>query len=211
MISRQYDSSAKIIALGNSGVGKTSLLFRYLRDTFEEHGSPNFNAEYFEKTMDTAHGKILLQFWDTAGQEQFRSVMRKYYRNALGAILVYDLVDADSFAALDRWLAEVKSNASEHLVAVLIGNKLDLKEKDPESARVVRSTAVSEFAAANGTRAFETSALSGAGVAEALNYLAGEMEKLVGAGLSNFGAPSVLPEDDPAFPEEGDQDSGGCC
>jgi small GTP-binding protein len=195
MINRRHHSVAKIIVIGDSGVGKTALLTRYFHNTFTEPGISNLSAEYSEKQCPTADGFLLLQFWDTAGQETFRSVMRRYYRNAIGAILVYDIFNVDSLTALDNWLKEVKTSANEHLFAIVIGNKLDLEDKTPQIAIRVSPEAVSEFANTHKMRTFKVSAKTGIGVSEAIDFLVNEVEKLVSSGKLIFPDPQMVLEE----------------
>jgi small GTP-binding protein len=164
-------------------------------------------VEYFEKPCNLGNGRILLlQFWDTAGQEQFRSVMRKYYRNAVGAILVYDLVSQDSFAALPGWLKEVKDAAHEKLCVVLVGNKLDrvCKEPPPDPAVLIPADQLKAFTEEHGLTAFQVSAKTGEGVTEALDWLASAVQEL---GVTSFVPESqeeeqVLLEDNTAPPDQ---------
>ena len=86
-------------------------------------------VEFGSKTIELDGQSIKLQIWDTAGQENFRSITRSYYRSAIGALLVYDITRKETFLHVQKWLEEVKNNSSRQIVVILIGNKKDLESK----------------------------------------------------------------------------------
>ena len=96
MLGKNYDYSVKTIVVGDSGVGKTCILFRFVRDTFQEDTPSTLGVEFVSKIIDTKKQRIELQLWDTAGQELFRAVTRSYYRGSVGAFIVYDISNRDS-------------------------------------------------------------------------------------------------------------------
>jgi small GTP-binding protein len=177
MIGRKFDFSLKIVVVGDSGVGKTCLLLRYVRDIYDPDTQPTLGVEFMTKVVETTKHRIQLQLWDTAGQELFRSVTRGYYRDSAGAFLVFDLCDHDSFTHIGRWLHDVKEVARADVVTVLLGNKSDLSSK-----RDVTADEAENFATANHMKYFETSAKTGGQIAEAIAELVDEIEKLVADG-----------------------------
>ncbi|XP_011056011.1 PREDICTED: ras-related protein RabJ isoform X2 [Acromyrmex echinatior] len=117
----------KVIMLGSQGVGKTSLIGRYVGNV--EHVSPTIAASFFNCKINLEDVKIKLQVWDTAGQERFRSMAPMYYRTCNAALLVFDLTQYSTFVAIKSWVKELQQNVEETMVLVLIGNKSDLVQK----------------------------------------------------------------------------------
>ncbi|XP_013135999.1 PREDICTED: ras-related protein RABF2b-like isoform X2 [Papilio polytes] len=150
---------AKIVVLGSQGVGKTSLVVRYIGKMFSRHISPTIGASFFTCNINLAEARVKLQVWDTAGQERFRSMAPMYYRNANAALLVFDITCRASFAAVKGWVKELQSNAAGPLVLALVGNKADLA-----AARAVPATDAARYAAALGAPYTETSALHDQGI-----------------------------------------------
>jgi small GTP-binding protein len=175
MLTRKFHYSLKVVVVGDSGVGKTCFLVRYVRDLFEEETNSTLGVEFLTKIVQTDKHKIQLQLWDTAGQEIFRSVTRGYYRGAAGALIVFDLTSMDSFLHVGEWLQDIRDVARSDVVAVLIGNKLDLA-----SDRKVSAEKAAEFAKANGLQYFETSAKDGSNVSAAVDACVSVIEKNVG-------------------------------
>ena len=152
----------KYIIIGDTGVGKSCLLLQFTDRRFQPVHDLTIGVE-FGARMITIDGKqIKLQIWDTAGQESFRSITRSYYRGAAGALLVYDITRRETFTQLEKWLTEARENASENMVIMLIGNKVDLDHK-----RAVTYQDGSDFAAKNNLIFLETSAKTAANVEEA--------------------------------------------
>ncbi|KAG0144951.1 hypothetical protein CROQUDRAFT_672021 [Cronartium quercuum f. sp. fusiforme G11] len=166
-----YDFLLKFIVIGESGTGKSSLLYHFLRSQ-PRHPSPHTIGVEFASTIlslpssasshssSSAVCRMKLQLWDTAGQERFRSVTRNYYRGAAGAILVYDISDRSTFASLSSWLADARALASPDLMVVLVGNKIDLEDE----GRQVGELEASNWAKAHDCLFLETSSLTGESV-----------------------------------------------
>ena len=127
-----YDYSFKIIVIGNSGVGKSSLSIKAVRHTFADNYFATVGVEFYTMNLKLEDKVIKLQIWDTCGQEIYRSLISNFYRNSSLAIIVYSIIDKLSFESIDQWLKEVKSNSSPDIKIFLIGNKIDL-----EAQRVV--------------------------------------------------------------------------
>ena len=116
----------KIVTLGESSVGKTSLIKRYVYDDFSTEEVSTIGAVFVEKTITIRNRPLKLQIWDTAGQEKFHAVAKIYYQKAHVALLLYDITSKDSFTTLKEWGAEVKANANPNILRVVVGNKMDL-------------------------------------------------------------------------------------
>lgn len=204
MLGRKFDYSLKVVVVGDSGVGKTCLLIRFIRDLWDEDSQPTLGVEFMTKIVTTEKHRIQLQLWDTAGQELFRSVTRGYYRGSAGALLVFDVTNRDSFENIDRWLQDVKDVARSDVVALLIGNKVDLCVNNDK--RQVTKEEAEAFAKLHGMQYFETSAKTGAQISEAINACVTVIEKNV-----DDGSYEVLPNPEVDFDQEPEQKSSGCC
>ncbi|XP_064644969.1 ras-related protein Rab-31-like [Lineus longissimus] len=158
---------AKIVVLGTQGVGKTSLVIRYIGNTFNKHASPTIGASFFTCKLAVDNYRVKLQVWDTAGQERFRSMAPMYYRKSNAAMLVFDLSSHDSFEDVKSWVTELKRNVEGQIVLCLLGNKCDLEDQ-----REVEKTVALDYAASIGAIYFETSALSNEGIHEAFLQVA---------------------------------------
>ena len=143
--------AAKVIMLGDSSVGKTSIILQFYKQQFEETGEPTIGASYITKVLPTSHGDISLHIWDTAGQERFKSVIPMYMRGCSAAILVCSVDNPDSVKNLADWLKLVKDHVDnlEHLYVVL--NKIDLSQS-------FEAGAVKTWAEDNDCTFFKTSA-----------------------------------------------------
>jgi len=122
----------KIIIVGDSGVGKSNIVSRFVDNTFTQVAKSTIGIDFETKTIDLGTDIIKLQIWDTAGQERFRSISRSYYRYSSAIIIVFDLTNRDSFNNLEKWIIEIeKSTGNEiddltNIEFVIIGNKADL-------------------------------------------------------------------------------------
>ncbi|KAI9760152.1 MAG: palmitoyltransferase [Chaenotheca gracillima] len=130
---------AKIVVLGAQGVGKTSLVQRYVKNSFAPgaHAS-TVGASFLTKRVldDDTDSTVRLQIWDTAGQERFRSISKLYYRGTQAALLCYDITDEHSFEEMGRWLVELRANLGEDVILHVVGTKSDLVQEDPSLRRV---------------------------------------------------------------------------
>ena len=161
----------KIVMLGDSGVGKTSLVARLTNPNapLNHDISATMGIEFDTQMLDTPHGKVKAQILDTAGQERFaRVLLPTYFRKAKGVILVYDVTSSKSFESLaERWMAQLNDHAnSDELAKLLVGNKCDL-----EDGREVSRDRAEAFCAEYGMEHLETSAKSGANVLRAFERL----------------------------------------
>jgi len=124
------EQSYKILLIGDAGVGKSSLLVRYVQDTFSEGVEPATGIDSLNKVIDVDGKKVKLQIWDTAGQERFRTITSSYYRGAHGVLVVYDVCDHTSFENTRRWIGEIDRYAGdEQPLKMLVGCKVDMDTK----------------------------------------------------------------------------------
>ena len=161
-----YDFIFKVLLLGNSDVGKSSLLLRFVDSVWNETFVPTIGVDFKVKTVEIGDKKVKMQIWDTAGQERFRNVISTYFRGGNGLLLIYDITNKDSFKNLESWLIEIEKNASENILKLLIGNKSDLEED-----REISKEEGQAFANRNGMQFMETSAKMNTNVDEAFQAL----------------------------------------
>ncbi|XP_067003692.1 ras-related protein Rab-21 isoform X3 [Anabrus simplex] len=145
---------AKIVVLGSQGVGKTSMVVRYIGKMFSHHISPTIGASFFTCKLNIEDIRVKLQVWDTAGQERFRSMAPMYYRNANAALLVFDITQYHTFTSIKSWVKELQRNVEEPMVLCVVGNKTDLA-----SDRKVSREEAFQYAQSIGGNYFESSAL----------------------------------------------------
>lgn len=159
--------------MGDSGVGKSNLVFRFTKNEFNKDSKSTIGVEFATKTVQIEDNKLVkAQIWDTAGQERYRSIASSYYRGAVGALLVYDVTDRNSFNHVPMWLKEVEENAEKDCLIMLVGNKTDLNDQRTVFVRDGRS-----FARKNGLAFIETSALDATGVDTAFQRILQEIYK----------------------------------
>ena len=157
----------KINLVGDSSVGKTSLLSRFVNDKFEQKYRCTIGVEYKCKNISIDDNSIKLQVFDTCGAEKYRCITRSYYRSAKGIFLVFDLTNPISFAKLEDWLIDILKSAPKGVEIFLIGNKKDLESRRNVSKRVIENI-LSKHSIKN---YIETSALTGEGVIEAFHKM----------------------------------------
>lgn len=177
MLGRKFDRSAKTVVVGDSGVGKTCILFRFARNIFDENTPSTLGVEFMSWIVAREKRRIELQLWDTAGQELFRTVTRSYYHGSIGVFVVYDVTSRDSFDNVAVWLRDVHNTIGDNFISVLIGNKADLEE-----AREVKREEGEKFAEEQKMLFFETSAKTGEHIQDAINACVDGIEALIEEG-----------------------------
>ena len=163
----KIDITIKIIILGSSEVGKTSIFDRYFNNEFRENQLATVGIDFQTKFFKFDGMNIKGVYTDTAGQEKFRAISVNYLKPANGVILVFDITKEDTFDAIEEWLKYLKDNNKDNIEKILIGNKLDL-----ESNRKVSKEDAEAFAKSNGCQYFECSAKTGQNINEALDEIA---------------------------------------
>lgn len=160
-ISNMTDSAnaIKLVLLGDSGVGKTSIVTQYVSGSAPENVNPTIGAAFVTKDVSIDGQNLELLIWDTAGQEVYRGLAPMYYRSALIAFIVYDVTKSDSFDSVSYWIRELKTNVEENIVILVCGNKIDMEDK-----RTVEYSTAQNMAQENGALYAETSATTGTGV-----------------------------------------------
>ncbi|VDD78563.1 unnamed protein product [Mesocestoides corti] len=163
-MTRNYDYLFKLLLIGDSGVGKTSLLFQFTEQQFNATFIATIGIDFKIRTIDVDGKKIKLQIWDTAGQERFRTITTAYYRGAMGIMLVYDITQAQSFRNIKQWLSNIDDHANSDVERMLLGNKCDMVSQ--------RQVSKEEFATNHNIGFLETSAKEGENVTVAFRMLA---------------------------------------
>ncbi|XP_071753758.2 ras-related protein Rab-27B-like [Centroberyx gerrardi] len=177
MAEGEYDYLIKLLALGDSGVGKTTFLYRYTDNKFNRKFTTTVGIDFREKrVMYTGTGadgtternfRVHLQLWDTAGQERFRSLTTAFFRDAMGFLLMFDLTNQQSFLNVRNWMSQLQANAyCDSPDIVLVGTKADLQD-----LRDVHARQAKDLADRYGIPYFETSAATGAEVDKAVTTL----------------------------------------
>ena len=162
----EYDHLFKILLIGDSAVGKTSLLLRYVDDTFNSEFQTTIGVDFKISTLNI-DGKILkLQLWDTAGQDRFRNIVASYYRGAHGIIIMYDITNPGSLDSINKWYEETQSYLQTSTPKLLVGNKLDRVNE-----RAVASQKGEELAERLGMQFIETSAKNSTNVKQAFETM----------------------------------------
>lgn len=119
----------KLVFLGEQSVGKTSLITRFMYDSFDNTYQATIGIDFLSKTMYLEDRTIRLQLWDTAGQERFRSLIPSYIRDSSVAVVVYDITNANSFQQTSKWIDDVRTERGTDVIIMLVGNKTDLSDK----------------------------------------------------------------------------------
>lgn len=157
----------KILTIGESGVGKTCILRRFVENKFLKNHLATIGIDFKTKNIEIDGTPIKLKIWDTAGQERFRNITNQYYKGADGIILVFDVTDQKSFEKIKEWMSQIKANTqADQIGLVLLGNKCDIEP------RTISKNDGEELGKELGIEYYETSAMKGDGIAQAFEFLA---------------------------------------
>lgn len=158
--------SYRVVLLGKSSVGKTSIVLRLINNKFEEFVSSTIGGAFHTFEPPKYNGNVKLEIWDTAGQERYRSLAPMYYRNSSIVLIIYDIVDKDSFNIAKGWVKEIKEKETNKPIVAFIGNKIDLMNQ-----RTVSINEANSYAKSQNIFYYEISALSGHGIQSMFNDL----------------------------------------
>ena len=165
----------KILTLGDTLVGKSSIVLRFSDNRFDDNQLATIGIDYKTKYIKVKDASVKVLLWDTAGQEKFRNIARQYYKGANGVLLIYDVCDRKSYERIGFWMDELKQNNEiEQLYIILVGNKIDLEEK-----RVITREEAEKYAEDNNINYLEVSAKTGEGILDLFNEVTkGTMDKV---------------------------------
>lgn len=185
----------KLVLLGDSSVGKSSIVHRFVKDSFDEFRESTIGAAFLSQTIKiedkSNQQEVLIKFeiWDTAGQERYKSLAPMYYRNANAALVVYDVTQQDSLAKAQGWVNELKTKVGEDdLVICLVGNKLDLCSGEDEGSKkpkAVESSQAEDYAREQGLLFHEVSAKTGGGVKQVFQNIGEKLYEVKKHELAN--------------------------
>jgi len=170
----EYDYLFKVVLIGDSGVGKSNLLSRFTRNEFNLESKSTIGVEFATRSVSIEGKTIKAQIWDTAGQERYRAITSAYYRGAVGALLVYDIVKHATYENVERWLKELRDHADSNIVIMLVGNKSDLRH-----LRAVPREDAKAFAERHNISFIETSALEATNVEDAFIQILSAIYRIV--------------------------------
>ena len=169
-----YDEKCQLLVIGDSMVGKTSLLFRFTNGTFNAHYLATVGLDNFTKDEIIKNKKVRIKIWDTAGQEKFQSLTKGFFRNAQGIMIVFDVSNIETYDNIKYWAQSIKTHLGseiEKIPVIIIGNKKDLKE------RKINKNDAENYSTELGYPYFETSAKTGENVDNTIKYLVLEVLK----------------------------------
>ncbi|WVR08719.1 hypothetical protein IAU60_005777 [Kwoniella sp. DSM 27419] len=192
----------KLVFLGEQSVGKTSLITRFMYDTFDNTYQATIGIDFLSKTMYLEDRTVRLQLWDTAGQERFRSLIPSYIRDSSVAVIVYDITNRTSFLNTTKWVDDVRNERGQDVIIVLVGNKTDLNDK-----RQVTPEDLDKRAKELGVMSIETSAKAGYNVKSLFKKIA---MALPGGSTEVKETPNTK-IDVSSTPQETEQSSGCSC
>ena len=166
MEKESYDLLFKLILIGDSCVGKSNILLKYLKNEFDPNSRATVGVEFGTKNIIINNKKIKIQIWDTAGQERYRSITSAYYKGAKGALIVYDITRKCTFDNIDKWISDLKLNGDKNICIVILGNKSDLDDKrEVSKGEGIKKSEMYK------TAFLETSALNGDNIGKAFDEI----------------------------------------
>jgi len=169
-----YGYLFKVVMIGDSGSGKSSVLLRFADNTFLDNIMSTIGVDFKSQTLKIGEENIKLQIWDTAGQEKYRTITSTYYRAAQGVVLVFDVTSEESFQNTKKWFSDLEKYTEKSVYKILVGNKADLTDQ-----RKVSLSQVEEYAQSMGVPYIETSAKEGTNITLTFDQLALGMMKNV--------------------------------
>jgi len=165
-------TTIKFVIVGDHDVGKTSIVTRYTKGSFDSNSKPTIGAACIEKDYQFDGKEYVLSLWDTAGQETYRNLVPMYYRSAQIALIVCDLTRPETLRSIDYWINSIQEGASKDVIMALIGNKADLEAK-----RKVEIDDLQKISNQYKIPFFETSAVTGLGISKIFEYALSEYMK----------------------------------
>ena len=161
-----YDLTLKILIVGDSGVGKTNFILRFLNNEFNQNYMSTAGIDLKSGSIVIKNKKIRIQIWDTAGQEKYKAITKNLFLKVMGALIVYDITNENSFYNLQSWVSMVKEECGKHMQIVIVGNKSDL-----DSKRAISKEEALNYAKEQKVEYIETSSKTGENIIKAITLL----------------------------------------
>ena len=170
-----YDVKCQLLIIGDSSVGKTSILTRFANGTFNSNYLATVGLDSFTKDETIDDKNVRIKIWDTAGQERFKSLTKGFFRNAEGIMIVYDVTNQETYESLKYWIQSIKTNIGEdldHIPIIILGNKIDSEDRE------VKTEDAEVFCKGENFPYFETSAKTGENIDQAVRFLVKKLMEL---------------------------------
>ena len=207
-----YELLYKVIIIGDTAVGKSNILSRYVKDEFSTNSKSTVGVELGIKFLKVKNTKTKIQIWDTAGQERYRAITSSYFKGSNGCFIVYDITNEASFNNIENWYEQIQKETSKDIPILLVGNKCDLEDE-----RKVPIEKGKEKAQNLNCAFFETSALKKINIDKIFEELVNNIYEKTGGNKNDDDINVELVKDDKAVnlnevkSEESDKKKGGCC
>ena len=200
------DYKLKVVVVGDSGVGKTNLIKRFVSNTYNPNTKATVGVEFLSKSYKINDQVFKIEIWDTAGQERYKSITAAYYKGAKGALIVYDITQKDSFENINKWMSEVRDKSTKDLKILIVGNKTDLVNERQVSTEEALSKA-KELE----SPVMEASALDGNNVKAAFYDLLKEMYKEIKKKIDIVENQNTGGKDGVQLNTNEEKEKKGCC
>ena len=207
-----YELLYKVIIIGDTGVGKSNILSRYVKDEFSSNSKSTVGVELGIKFLKIKNTNTKIQIWDTAGQERYKAITSSYFKGSNGCFIVYDITSESSFNNIENWYAEIQKETSKDIPILLVGNKCDLEDE-----RKVPIEKGKEKAQNLNCAFFETSALKKINIDKIFEELVNNIYEKTGGNKNDDDINVELVKDDKAVNlnevknGENEKKKGGCC
>ena len=200
------DYKLKVVVVGDSGVGKTNLIKRFIVNIYNPNTKATVGVEFLSKSYKINDQVFKIEIWDTAGQERYKSITAAYYKGAKGALIVYDITQKDSFENINKWMSEVRDKSTKDLKILIVGNKTDLVDERQVSTEEALSKA-KELE----SPVMEASALDGNNVKAAFYDLLKEMYKEIKKKIDIVESQNTGGKDGVQLNTNEEKEKKGCC
>ena len=201
-----YEMMFKVVLVGDSFVGKTNIMSKYLKNEFHEDSKATVGVEFGSRQFNIEGHVIKAQIWDTAGQERYKAITSAYYKGAKGAFIVYDITRKESFDNVTKWAEQLKSTADKNLTIIIVGNKTDLEDQ-----RQVTSEEGQNKANELESAFIETSAASGSNLDKAFEMMINEVYKKCHEEMLAEGDVEIEGGEDINLAKKPDNPKKACC
>ena len=166
IMNESFDCTLKLLVVGDSSVGKTNFISRFLTDQFNNNYFTTSGIDLKQKSIEVKNKNVRIQIWDTAGQEKYKSITRNLFLKVMGAIILYDITNEKSFSVLKDWVKLIKEECGSHMQIIIVGNKCDIEDQ-----RKVNQDDAINFAKENNYEYIETSCKTGENVEKTVKTL----------------------------------------